>query len=177
MKKMHTIVAHNRPFLFIVLPTVSKPIQITFSVPKKCLLAPLLYNDFATTATIKITSTTTTTVPTTTTTMVGFIYTFSKLLEIMACRLDLELEMWRYSGIAKSSCITQPHLWGQKSDIFLPEVIAHSERWTANNSKCFGWTQSDNNRTTIPRCNFKFFYAFKTAMAIAIFCVNAVEAI
>ena len=134
MKKMHTIVAHNRPFLFIVLPTISKPIQITFSVPKKCLLAPLLYNDFATTATIKITSTTSTTVPTTTT-MVGFIYTFSKLLEIMACRLDLELEMWRYSGIAKSSCITQPHLWGRKSDIFLPEVIA--QIWLDPLSLCF----------------------------------------
>ena len=44
-------------------------------------------------------------------------------------------------------------------------------------SKCFGWTQSDNNRTTIPMCNFKLFYAFKMALAIAFFCVNAVEAI
>ena len=37
--------------------------------------------------------------------------------------------------------------------------------------------KSDNNRTTIPRCNFKLFYAFKMAVAIAFFCVNAVEAI
>ena len=30
--------------------------------------------------------------------------------------------------------------------------------------------QSDNNRTTIPRCNFKLFYAFKMAVAIKFVC-------
>ena len=65
--------------------------------------------------------------------------------------------------------------WFQVNLIF--ESTYHSERWTENNSKCFGWTQSDNNRTTIPRCNFKLFYAFKMAVAIAFFRVNAVEAI
>ena len=38
-------------------------------------------------------------------------------------------------------------------------------------------TQSDNNRTTIPRCNFKLFYAFKMAVAIASLRGFAVEAI
>ena len=62
-------------------------------------------------------------------------------------------------------------------ELLFEEGAYHSARWTANNSKHFGWTQSDNNRTTIPRCNFKLFYAFKMAVAIAFFCVNAVEAI
>ena len=53
----------------------------------------------------------------------------------------------------------------------------HSGRWTENNRKFFGWTQSDNTKTTFPRSNFKLFYAFKMAVAIAFFCVNAVEAI
>ena len=53
----------------------------------------------------------------------------------------------------------------------------HSGRWTKNNSKCFGWTQSDNNRTIIPRGNFKLFYAFKMAMAIAFLGGDAAEAI
>ena len=55
--------------------------------------------------------------------------------------------------------------------------LAHSGTWTENNSKFFGWTQSDNARTTIPSCNLKLFYAFKMAMAITFFCVDAVEAI
>ena len=41
----------------------------------------------------------------------------------------------------------------------------------------FGWTQSDNTETTIPRYNFMFFYVFKMAVAIAFLCKNAVEAI
>ena len=47
MKKLPSKVAHNWPkFFFSVLPTGPKPAQITFSVPEKCLLARLLYNDF-----------------------------------------------------------------------------------------------------------------------------------
>ena len=36
-------------------------------------------------------------------------------------------------------------------EVFLP--FYHCGTWTENNSKIFGWTQSDNTRTTIPRCN------------------------
>ena len=47
MKKPSSKVAHNWPKLFFsVLPIGPKPAQITFSVPKKCLPAQLLYNDF-----------------------------------------------------------------------------------------------------------------------------------
>ena len=45
------------------------------------------------------------------------------------------------------------------------------------NKLFFGWTQSDNTKTTIPRCSFMFFYVFKMAVAIAFLCGNAVEAI
>ena len=40
-----------------------------------------------------------------------------------------------------------------------------------------GWIQSDNTETTIPRYNFRFFYVFKMAVAIAFLCENAVEAV
>ena len=39
----------------------------------------------------------------------------------------------------------------------------------------FGWKQSDNTETTIPRHNFMFFYGFKMAVAIAFLCENTVE--
>jgi hypothetical protein len=41
----------------------------------------------------------------------------------------------------------------------------------------FGWTQSDNTKTTIPRYNFMYLYVFKMAVAIAFLCEIAVEAI
>ena len=41
----------------------------------------------------------------------------------------------------------------------------------------FGWTQSDNTETTIPRYNFMVFYVFKMAVAIAFLCKHDVEAI
>ena len=42
----------------------------------------------------------------------------------------------------------------------------------------FGWIQSDNTETTVPRYNFVFFfYVFKMAVAIAFLCKNAVEAV
>ena len=44
-------------------------------------------------------------------------------------------------------------------------------------NKFFGWAQSDNTKTTIPRYNFMFFYVFQMAMAITFLCENAVEAI
>ena len=53
----------------------------------------------------------------------------------------------------------------------------HSGRWTENNKKKFGWTQSDNTKTTIPRYNSMFFYVFKMAVAVVFLCENAVEAI
>ena len=46
-----------------------------------------------------------------------------------------------------------------------------------NNSTFFGRTQSDNTKTTVPRYDFKLFYVFKMAVAIAFCCENAVEAI
>ena len=46
-----------------------------------------------------------------------------------------------------------------------------------NKQKCFGWTQNDNTKTTIPRYNFMFFYVSKMAVGIAFPCENAVEAI
>ena len=48
MKKPSSKIAHNRPPIFFsVLPIGPKPAQISFSIPEKCLPAPLLYNDFA----------------------------------------------------------------------------------------------------------------------------------
>ena len=47
MKQLSSKVAYNRAKLFFsVLPIGPKPAQITFSVPKKCLPARRLYNDF-----------------------------------------------------------------------------------------------------------------------------------
>ena len=47
-KKLPSKVVLNLPNLFFsVLPNGPKPAQITFSVPKKCLPARLLYNNFA----------------------------------------------------------------------------------------------------------------------------------
>ena len=47
-----------------------------------------------------------------------------------------------------------------------------------NRNKLFwGWTQSDNTKTTIPRYNLMIVYVFKMAVAIAFLCENTVEAI
>ena len=43
--------------------------------------------------------------------------------------------------------------------------------------KFFGWTQSDNTETTIPRYSFMIFYALKMTVAIAFLHENAVEEI
>ena len=52
-----------------------------------------------------------------------------------------------------------------------------SGRWAENNKNFFGWIQSDNTKTTIPRFNFMFFYVFKMAVAIVSLRGFAVEAV
>ena len=47
----------------------------------------------------------------------------------------------------------------------------------SRNKIFWGWTQSDNTKTTILRYHFMFFYVSKLAVAIAFLCKNAGEAI
>ena len=47
----------------------------------------------------------------------------------------------------------------------------------SRNKIFWGWTQSDNTETIIPRHNFMFFYVFKMAVAIVYLFQNTVEAI
>ena len=60
---------------------------------------------------------------------------------------------------------------------YISSAVSTVEDGQKINKKTFGWIQSDNTRTTIPRYNFIFFYVFKMAVAIAVLCANAVEAI
>ena len=41
--------------------------------------------------------------------------------------------------------------------------------------KFFGWTQSDNTETTIPRCSFMLFHASRMAVATVFLCKNSAE--
>ena len=62
-------------------------------------------------------------------------------------------------------------------EIFLKSPITMEDSYYSIEINFFGWTQSDNTKTTIPRYNLMIFYVFKMAMAIAFLCENAVEAI